>query len=57
MLNLAATWEPSLVKKMAEIIGEECHAVGINTVMSPVVDISEIYAGEDAMKLLAKMYI
>lgn len=40
MLNLAATWEPSLVKKMAEIIGEECHAVGINTVMSPVVDIS-----------------
>lgn len=40
MLNVAATWEPDFVQKMGEIIGEECHAVGINTVMSPVVDIS-----------------
>ena len=40
MLNVASTWDTDLIKKMGEITGEECNAVGINTVMSPVVDIS-----------------
>lgn len=40
MLNVAATWEPELARQMGEITAEECSAVGINTVMSPVVDIA-----------------
>lgn len=40
MINLAASWAPKLVEDMAKIIGKECKDVGINTVMSPVVDIS-----------------
>lgn len=40
MTNVAATWEPGLAEKMSGIIGEESRAVGINSAMSPVVDVS-----------------
>lgn len=40
MMNLASTWEPELARVMAGIIGEESHAVGINSAMSPVIDVS-----------------
>lgn len=39
-LNAACTWNPQLVKKMAEIIGQESRSVGINSAMSPVIDVS-----------------
>ena len=40
MTNLAATWEPELARKMSAIIGEESRSVGINSAMSPVIDVS-----------------
>lgn len=40
MLNLASTWEPELAQKMGTIIGQETKAVGINSAMSPVIDVS-----------------
>lgn len=40
MTNVAATWEPELAKDMAGIIGQEARAVGINSSMSPVIDVS-----------------
>lgn len=40
MLNMASTWEPDLAKEMAGIIGQESRAVGINSAMSPVIDVS-----------------
>lgn len=40
MLNVACTWEPELVEKMSAIIGQESKAVGINSAMSPVIDVS-----------------
>ena len=40
MINLASTWEPELAEKMAQIIGQESRAVGINSAMSPVIDVS-----------------
>ncbi len=40
MLNLASTWEPDLAEEMAQIIGRESRAVGINSAMSPVIDVS-----------------
>ncbi|HHV11624.1 MAG TPA: beta-glucosidase [Clostridiales bacterium] len=39
-MNVGFTWMPELAKKMAEIIGEESKAVGINSAMSPVIDIT-----------------
>ncbi|WP_326975503.1 glycoside hydrolase family 3 N-terminal domain-containing protein [Caproicibacter sp. BJN0012] len=40
MLNVASTWMPDLAEKMSAVIGKESHAVGINSAMSPVVDVS-----------------
>lgn len=40
MTNVAATWEPELAKEMASVIGQESRAVGINSAMSPVIDVS-----------------
>lgn len=39
-INLGCTWEPELAEKMAEIIGQESRSVGINSAMSPVIDVS-----------------
>ena len=38
--NVGCTWEPELAEKMAKIIGQESRAVGINSAMSPVIDVS-----------------
>ena len=38
-INAACTWEPELVEQMSAIIGQESKAVGINSAMSPVVDV------------------
>lgn len=40
MTNLAATWEPELSRQMSAIVGEESRQVGINSAMSPVIDVS-----------------
>jgi beta-glucosidase len=40
MANVASTWEPDLVKEMSSVIGKESRAVGINSAMSPVIDVS-----------------
>lgn len=40
MINVASAWEPELAEVMAKIIGQESHAVGINSAMSPVIDVS-----------------
>lgn len=40
MLNVASAWEPELTKEMAQVIGKESRAVGINSAMSPVIDVS-----------------
>ncbi len=40
MINVGATWEPEIVEDMSSIIGQESNAVGINSAMSPVVDVS-----------------
>lgn len=40
MINVASAWKPELAGAMAEIIGQESHAVGINSAMSPVIDVS-----------------
>lgn len=40
MINMASTWEPELLEAVADIIGQESKAVGINSAMSPVIDIS-----------------
>ena len=39
-INLGCTWEPELAEEMAAIIGQESRAVGINSAMSPVIDVS-----------------
>ena len=39
-INVGCTWEPELAGKMAEVIGQESRAVGINSAMSPVIDVS-----------------
>lgn len=39
-INTGCTWEPELAEKEAKIIGQESRAVGINSSMSPVIDIS-----------------
>jgi beta-glucosidase len=38
--NVGCTWAPELAEKMAEIIGQESRSVGINSAMSPVIDVS-----------------
>ena len=40
MINVASVWKPELAEAMARIIGQESHAVGINSAMSPVIDVS-----------------
>lgn len=40
MINLASTWMPELAGEMSRVIGSECRAVGINSAMSPVIDIA-----------------
>lgn len=40
MINMASTWEPELMEAVADIIGQESKAVGINSAMSPVIDVS-----------------
>jgi len=39
-INAGCTWEPELVKEMSTVIGQESKAVGINSAMSPVIDIT-----------------
>lgn len=39
-INAGCTWEPELIKEMSEIIGQESKSVGINSAMSPVIDVS-----------------
>ena len=38
-INVSCTWEPELAEAMSSIISEESKAVGINSAMSPVIDI------------------
>lgn len=38
-MNAACTWEPELVEQMSRIVGQESKAVGINSAMSPVIDV------------------
>ena len=40
MTNLAATWDEKLAYQVSSIIGQESHSVGINSSMSPVIDVS-----------------
>lgn len=40
MMNMASTWEPELAQEMAAVIGQESRSVGINSSMSPVIDVS-----------------
>lgn len=39
-INLGCTWEPEIAREMAAYIGEESRSVGINSAMSPVIDVS-----------------
>ena len=39
-INVGCTWQPELAGKMAAVIGQESRAVGINSAMSPVIDVS-----------------
>ncbi len=39
-INAGCTWEPDLVEEMTKIIGQESKAVGINSAMSPVIDVA-----------------
>lgn len=39
-INVGCTWEPELARQMAQVIGQESRAVGINSAMSPVIDVS-----------------
>ena len=39
-INVGCTWEPELAREMAAVIGQESRSVGINSAMSPVVDVS-----------------
>lgn len=39
-VNVGCTWEPELVKEMTKIISRESRAVGINSAMSPVIDVA-----------------
>ena len=39
-INVGCTWEPELAEEMAAVIGQESRAVGINSAMSPVIDVS-----------------
>ncbi len=61
-VNLASSFDPEMVEKVADVIGKECNAVGVRQVFSPVVNLArdcrwgrtvETY-GEDA-KLSADM--
>ena len=38
-MNVSCTWEPELAEEMSSVIGKESRAVGINSAMSPVIDI------------------
>ncbi|NLI19956.1 MAG: beta-glucosidase [Clostridiales bacterium] len=40
MINLASTWEPALAGRIAAVIGQESRSVGINSAMSPVIDVA-----------------
>ncbi len=39
-INLASTWQPELTQAMGRVIGQESRAVGANSAMSPVIDVS-----------------
>ena len=39
-INLGCTWMPELAEEMSRIISQESKAVGINSAMSPVIDVS-----------------
>lgn len=39
-INLASTFDPGLVEKVADVIGRECDAVGVRQVFSPVVNLA-----------------
>lgn len=39
-INLASTWQPELTREMSRVIGQESRAVGANSAMSPVIDVS-----------------
>jgi beta-glucosidase len=40
MLNLASTFDPSLIERMGRAISSECRSVGIRQVLSPVLDVA-----------------
>jgi beta-glucosidase len=40
MLNLASTFDPSLIESMGRAISAECRSVGIRQVLSPVLDVA-----------------
>lgn len=39
-INVGSTWEPELAEEMTRVIGQESRAVGINSAMSPVIDVA-----------------
>ncbi len=39
-INLASTWQPEFAQAMSQVIGQESRAVGANSAMSPVLDVS-----------------
>lgn len=39
-INVGCTWDPELAEEMSRIIGQESKAVGINSAMSPVIDVA-----------------
>ena len=39
-INIASSWEPELVEKMAEIISNEMNSVGLHIGLSPVLDVA-----------------
>lgn len=39
-INVGCTWDSELAEEMARVIGQESKAVGINSAMSPVIDVA-----------------
>lgn len=38
-IGLAASWEPSIVESMGEVIRKQCMAMGVRQILSPVMDV------------------
>ncbi len=39
-INMACTWDPDIVKKVARIIGEQMESVGVNHGLAPLLDVA-----------------